>query len=89
MQTGFYSLVYCVYDFATAVQNGSQLPRRHVLHINGGHGSIIMFTTWWQFFRCILGTMYPGSWLSSEAARLAIGEMMVFMDPEAGNPELQ
>lgn len=48
-----------------------------------------MFTTWWQFFRCILGTMYPGSWLSSEAARLAIGEMMVFMDPEAGNPELQ
>ncbi|KAK3492334.1 uncharacterized protein B0T23DRAFT_404414 [Neurospora hispaniola] len=27
---GFYSLVYCVYDFATAVQYGSQLPRRHV-----------------------------------------------------------
>ncbi|KAL0470024.1 hypothetical protein QR685DRAFT_598344 [Neurospora intermedia] len=27
-QAGFYSLVYCVYDFATAVQYGSQLPRQ-------------------------------------------------------------
>ncbi|KAK3503494.1 hypothetical protein B0T13DRAFT_486329 [Neurospora crassa] len=52
MQTGFYSLASCVYDFATAVQ-------------------------------CVLGIMYLGSWLSSEAARLTIGEMVVFMDRDA------
>ncbi|KAJ4404350.1 hypothetical protein N0V85_004893 [Neurospora sp. IMI 360204] len=84
MQTGFYYLAYWVYcDFATAVHNGSQLSRLYGPHIDSGHGSVIMFTTWWQFFRFVLGMMYLGSWLSSGAARLAIGKMTVWVDRDA------
>lgn len=84
MQTGFYYLVYRVCcDFATAVHNGSQLSRWYGSHINGGHSAVIMFTTWWQFFRFVLGMMYLGSWLSSGAARLAIGKVAVWVDRDA------
>lgn len=95
MQVGFCYLVYCVYcDFATAVHHGSQLSRRYGQHIIDGHGSFIVFTSWWRFFRFVLGIMYLGSWLSSGAAWSAVDKVTVWIDrgaawPLLGNMEQQ
>ncbi|KAK3955030.1 hypothetical protein QBC32DRAFT_368088 [Pseudoneurospora amorphoporcata] len=75
MQTEFYYLAYCVYcAFATAMKHGSQLAQLYGPHVTGSHGSSIMSTSWWQFFRFVLGIMYLGSWRSSGAAQLVIGK---------------
>ena len=82
MQTVFYYLVYCVCcDFATAVRHGSQISQ---LHVTGGHGSIIMFISWWQLSRFVLGMIYLGSRLSSGAAIMAVSKVaMALADRDA------